>query len=340
MKPLLIGLTSRCTSRTQKGLLRWLVLMVWLACIAGVWAAPKGIVVPAYFYPGSLWTSMNWAAGRVPLVAIMNPNSGPDTTQDPQYVAAVNSLRAAGGKVIGYVSTSYTTRATNAVKTDIDRYFSFYAVDGIFLDELTNDSDTNHLNYYASLHQYIQTKGTNLLVIGNPGINTQEAYLTRPCADVLVTFEVGAGYSNYVTDAWVTNHLARQFCHLPYAVSSAATMTNFVNLTDARNVGWIYITSDSGANPWDTLPAYWTNAVNYVQLLNQSAPATRLKLLGLSNGVPTLQISGAPGAYELQTTSNLLDWWAAMTVSSTTTQLNVSDSTVRNAVRRFYRTRQ
>jgi len=83
--------------------------MVWLSCIAGVWAAPKGIVVPAYFYPGSLWSSMNWAAGRVPLVAIMNPNSGPGTTQDPQYVAAVNSLRAADGKVIGYVSTSYTT---------------------------------------------------------------------------------------------------------------------------------------------------------------------------------------------------------------------------------------
>ena len=183
----------------------------------GVWAAPMGIVVPAYFYPGSLWTSMNWAAGRVPLVAILNPNSGPDTTQNPDYVSAVNSLRASGGKVIGYVSTSYTTRGTNAVKTDIDRYFNWYAMDGIFLDEFTNDSDTNHLNYYAALYLYIQSKGTNLLVVGNPGINAQEAYLTRPCADVLVTFEVDTGYATHVVDAWVTNHLARRFCHLPYA---------------------------------------------------------------------------------------------------------------------------
>src|ERR1051326_3183175 len=224
-------------------------LLLWLACATHAGAAPMGIVVPAYFYPSSLWTSMNWAAGRVPLVAIMNPNSGPDTTQDPQYVTAVNSLRAAGGKVIGYVSTSYTTRATNAVKTDIDRYFSFYAVDGIFLDELTNDSDTNHLNYYAGLYQYIQTKGTNLLIMGNPGINTQESYLTRPCADTLVTFEVNTGYSNYVADTWVTNHLGRQFCHLPYAVPAATTMTNFVNLAAARNAGWIYVTDDSGSNP-------------------------------------------------------------------------------------------
>src|SRR6266478_3074055 len=128
-------------------------LVVSLLCALGVCAAPMGIIVPAYFYPGSLWSSMDWAARRVPLVAILNPNSGPGATQDPLYVAAVNSLRAAGGKVIGYVSTSYTTRVTNAVKTDIDLYFSFYAVDGIFLDELTNDSDTNHLNYYVGLYQ-------------------------------------------------------------------------------------------------------------------------------------------------------------------------------------------
>src|SRR5207302_896442 len=102
------------------GFIRWLALVLWVGCTVRVFAAPTGIVVPAYFYAGPLWTSMNWAAGRVPLVAIMNPNSGPGLTQDPQYVTAVNNLRAAGGKVIGYVSTSYTTRATNAVKTDID----------------------------------------------------------------------------------------------------------------------------------------------------------------------------------------------------------------------------
>src|SRR5947208_3242245 len=113
----------------------WLAATLLAAALAAP-AAPLGVMVPAYFYPGSLWSSMNFAATRVPLVAIMNPNSGPDTTQNPDYVAAVNSLRSAGGKVIGYVSTSYTSRSNNAVQTDIDRYFSFYAMDGIFLDEM------------------------------------------------------------------------------------------------------------------------------------------------------------------------------------------------------------
>ena len=316
------------------------VLAVCLFITLPVSAAPMGIVVPAYFYPGSLWDRMNWAAGRVPVVAILNPDSGPGTSQDPQYVSAVNSLRAAGGKVIGYVSTSYTARSTNSVRTDIDRYFSFYAMDGIFLDELTNDSNTNHLNYYAAMYQYINSKGTNLLVAGNPGINTLEPYLTRPCADLLVTFEVDTGYSNYVADAWVTNYLARHFCHLPYAVPNAVTMTNFVNLAAARNAGWIYITDDGGSNPWDTLPSYWTNEVNYIRLLNQSAPATQLRLLGISNGAPGLRISGAPGTYELQATSNLHDWSTTTTVSGTTTQINVLDFTATNEGKRLYRTRQ
>jgi hypothetical protein len=220
---------------------------------------------------------MDWAAERVPLIAIMNPNSGPGTARNTQYVAAIKNLRTAGGRVIGYVSTSYAKRSAEVVKAEVEHYCSWYEVDGIFLDEFTNDSNANHLTYYAELYQYIKTKGTNLLVIGNPGTNTREAYLTRSCADALVTFENGAGYSNYVADGWVTKYPARRLCHLVYAVPSATTMSNFVNLAVARNSGWIYVTSDGGANPWDTLPLYWTNEVNYIRALNNSAPAASLR---------------------------------------------------------------
>jgi hypothetical protein len=313
---------------------------LWLLCAAGLCAAPMGVLVPAYFYPGALWTSMNWAAGRVPLVAIMNPNSGPDTAQNPDYVAAVNSLRASGGKVIGYVSTSYATRGTNAVRTDIDRYFDFYAVDGIFLDEMTGDADTNHLDYYAALFQYIQTRGTNLLVVGNPGINTLESYLTRPCADVLVTFEVNTGYAGHVTDAWSTNHLARRFCHLPYAVPAAATMTNYVSLAVSRNAGWIYVTGDSGANPWDTLPAYWTNEVNHLQALNLTQPPGRLTIRPGTNSMPALDFTGAPGVHQLLASTNLVHWTAIGVAGTPSNPPAFADPAATNYPRRFYRTRQ
>src|SRR6266545_1948952 len=70
-----------------------------------------GFVVPAYFYPasGSAWDSLNLAAQRVPLIAIMNPNNGPSSSPSADYSRAVTALRNAGGLVIGYVYSSYTS---------------------------------------------------------------------------------------------------------------------------------------------------------------------------------------------------------------------------------------
>jgi hypothetical protein len=237
-------------------------------------AAPLGIMVPAYFYPGSgggLWNALNTAAPRVPLVAIMNPGSGPGTSQDSNYVQALARLHQAGGKVTGYVHTSYAARPLADAESDVDLYLSFYAVDGFFIDEMTSDSDTNHLNYYAALYQYIKAKGPNYSVTGNPGTSTPEDYLTKPTADTLMTFEDnGTNYPGFTPPSWVTNHPASQFVHLPYAVTTAAIMSNFVGLAVSRNAGWVYITDDTLPNPYDTLPAYWTNEVSLVQTFSGS----------------------------------------------------------------------
>jgi len=302
-----------------------------------------GLLVPAYFYPPTYWDGLNFVAARVPLVVIMNPGSGPGTSQDANYVATVNSLRAAGGKVIGYVYSSYAARDANAIRADIDQFFNFYAIDGIFVDEMANDTSTNHYNYYAGLYQYIRTKGTNLLVFGNPGTTTQEEYLSRPTMDGLMTFENDAtNYPSYVPDGWVTNHLARQFCHIVYAVTNAAAMTNVVNLAASRNAGWLFVTDENNntGNPYDRLPAYWTNEVNYIRALNLSQPATQLKVLSLSNHVPSLQISGALGVYELQASTNLMGWAATGTIDLTTNPASVTDPAATNSPTRFYRTRQ
>src|SRR6185369_11580988 len=58
-----------------------------------------GVLVPAYFDPatGSAWDSLNQAAQRVPLIAIMNPNNGPSTSSDAAYRRALSALRNAGG---------------------------------------------------------------------------------------------------------------------------------------------------------------------------------------------------------------------------------------------------
>ena len=305
-------------------------------------AAPLGVVVPAYFYPtiSNYWSVMNYAAPRVPLIVILNPNSGPGTSQDANFVTVVSNLHAAGGKTIGYIATGYTTTNLAQVEACVDRYLSFYTVDGFFFDEMSNDADTNHLDYYAALYQYVKNKNTNFIVMGNPGTDTLEEYLTRPTADIVMNFETDTGYLTFTPSSWVTNHLARQFVHAPYNVTNATTMSNYVNLAISRNAGWVYITDDKGANPYDTLPTYWTNEVNFLQSLNQTAPATRIALNGITNKVPTLKITGAPGAYELQATSNLSSWSAVRVLNTTTGTGTVSDVTATNRTAIFYRTRQ
>src|SRR4051794_38334383 len=87
-----------------------LLVLALLQVLIPLKASALGILIPAYFSPGTRWTELNDAARRVPLIAIMNPNNGPGTSSSSSYVTAINSLRQSGGRVIGYVYSSYTAR--------------------------------------------------------------------------------------------------------------------------------------------------------------------------------------------------------------------------------------
>ena len=88
--------------------------------------------------------------------------------------------------------------------------------------------------------------------------------LSAGAGDTAVIFENGSGWPGYVPDAYVRNYPAKRFAMLAYSVADTATMRSYVNLARARNVGYVYITNDGGANPWDTLPTYWAAFVDYV----------------------------------------------------------------------------
>jgi len=296
-------------------------------------------LVPAYFYPSgagnAFWETLNNAATRVPLVAIMNPNSGPGSSADTNYRRVTTALRAAGGRVIGYVHTSYADRALGDVKSDVDRYLSFYTVDGFFVDEMDNRNLAASYAYYADLYQFIKAKDARYTVVGNPGTTTQEEYLARPCADTLVTFEHNTGYITYVPDRWVTNYPANRFAHLPYAVASSATMTNYIQLARARHAGFIFVTDDVLPNPWDTLPAYWENEVSLLQQLNRPQLAISLD----NQNAIRVEVCGAPGLRSvLETSTNLSQWTAFSTNQPEDGKYAITNSSPGTS--RFYRVRQ
>jgi hypothetical protein len=317
--------------------------ILWLATALGAVAAPLGIMVPAYFYPigNGDWNAMSNAAGRVPLIAILNPDSGPGAASDANYISAVASVRTAGARVVGYVHTSYATRAWSQVTNDVNLYLAFYSLDGFFIDEMTADANPAHLSYYAALYQYIKSLNPRFTVTGNPGASTVETYLEQPVADQLMTFEdESTNYPGYVPSGWVTNHLARQFVQVAYGLTNPATMSNDVTLAISRNAGWIFFTDADLPNPYAALPAYWSNEVNLVQSLNQAAPVTRIKLTGLTNQIPALNITGFSGAYQIQTTSNFSSWTDLQVFYLPAGTGTVTDLTATNRPASFYRTRQ
>lgn len=283
-------------------------------------------------------------ATQVPLVAILNPNSGPGSSKNTTFVSDVATLHGGGGKVIGYFPTGYGTTNLSQVTNWINSYVSWYSVDGFFIDEMANNNNASNLNYYAAIYQYIKGINTNYSVTGNPGAPTQESYLTTPTADRLMIFkDESTNYPGYVPSRWVTNHLAKQFVNVCYGSGlNSTTMSNFMGLASNRNAGWIYFTDADLPNPYSTLPSYWAGEVGLVQSLNQSAPATQITIAGITNSIPSLKITGAPGVYEIQMASatNFSNWMQLQLLNMPAGTGTISDASALNRSNSFYRTLQ
>jgi hypothetical protein len=228
-------------------------------------------LVPAYMYPDWWNTPNNWArmcdamnvAGG-PSTAVMNPSSGPGTAANPDYQRVIDACHARGQRVVGYVHTSYGARPASDVRAEIDAYYRFYpAIDGIFLDEMSNSAGT--AAYYRSLYAYVKAKPGVRDVVGNPGAAASTAWqLTTPVADAVVVFEgTASSYARWSPPGWVFGRVASQLSNLVHAASGESAMRQACSLSKRRNAGYMYVTDDVLPNPWDTLPAgtYWTNEI-------------------------------------------------------------------------------
>ena len=272
------------------------------------------LLVPAYFYPSSdpsqsYWDEMTAAASGASVTAIMNPANGPGSAFNSDYATAVNSFRAAGGKVLGYVYTCYggtqcfnglpPTQTTAQVLSAAQRYADWYGVDGIFLDEMSNR--LSDLPYYQTVAQGLRAAHADWRVVGNPGTSTPAAYLN--VADTLVTLETGTGsYANATSEPWMlTADPARQ-ANLFYNLATADAMRALLAEAVARNVGYVYITDDRyivgdpiANNPWDQLPSYWTAEVAAVLAVRAvPEPATALLLLIGGMSLPLIRRRANP----------------------------------------------
>jgi hypothetical protein len=215
-------------------------------------------LVPLYTYPTdatwSLIVATKLAHPSVPIVAVVNPDSGPGSAVDASFVTGTKSLSDAGIVVIGYVATGYGARdAETEVKPEIDRYVSWYpATTGIFFDE--QSAKAADVSYYAALNAYVKSKGLTLTV-GNPGTDTDESYIGA--LDVMLIYESKGLPGDVDLAGWHTTYDRKNFGIIPYGVSFDAVFVQHAK----QYVGWVYLTDDDLPNPWDTLPPYFDSLV-------------------------------------------------------------------------------
>lgn len=210
-------------------------------------------LIPAYVPPHAL-VELVRASSR-PRLLVINPSNGPGTEAAPAYRSAVRTAQRAGARVLGYVHTNYGARPAADVMADIDRYTSWYGVDGIFLDEAA--SDVGRVGYYAALGRHVRAGRAGRarrVVVLNPGVVPAREYFAL--ADVIVTFE--GPYAAYdaamdATPAWVRDQPAGRVAHLVYDASRQQAMAA---VSHPQQAGYVYATSGSMPDPWRTVPSY------------------------------------------------------------------------------------
>jgi len=293
--------------------------------VAGSVIAQK-VAVPAYINPlldPNAWAQLATSSPASMGFAVANVINGPDYTPFDEWSQVIQSVSASGVKVVGYVDTGYlgtTGQRTrlgstdpvdwmSQIQHDVDTWYRFYgsSLSGIFFDQTQNAcGPTQGSNAWADQYQRLSDNVERLypgsVTVLNPGIAVPQCYETA--SDVIVTFE--GSYASYVGDPSAANPYTplswtpvdpQKIWHIVYDAPDVTTMANTVALSETRGAGYIYVTDDVMANPYDTLPPvdYW--AAELAAVL--SLPDLK-KLPNTPSSLDTV---------EVWATSVQLDWW-------------------------------
>lgn len=223
-------------------------------------ATETGTIVPLYLYPETKNGVHNWQPlidaytnYAIPVWAIVNVYNGPGSQIDTSYAEAINMLKTKGIHTLGYVSTNYTNRDISLVKHDVDVWKTLYTPEGIFFDEMTNEKNVNYVDYYKQLDNYAKGKGF-IFTVGNPGTDIDLTYVDT--VDTIMIYELSGTFPTFNQYCGVhANYPKEKWGIFPYNLPSITDIQE--SILDAKKcIGFIYVTDDYGANPWDTLPSY------------------------------------------------------------------------------------
>lgn len=221
--------------------------------------APVTLLVPAYQYPtvDGFWPGLEANSPPVKYL-VANPSSGPGASPNSDYVTAINAAQAAGITVLGYINTADGTVPVSTAVTQAGQWASFYGVTSLFYDNAA--TSPAFLPYYSQLCTVAHATSGAIAVL-NHGAIPDPGYAS--IGDVLLVYESPqSAWSAFTPPAWFALYPASKFAVLVYDIPDQGTMTTIMGQVQSFGVGQAYLTDETGANPYDTLPAWWAAEVS------------------------------------------------------------------------------
>jgi hypothetical protein len=247
----------------------------------------SGIVIPLFSYPSSNIQEIIQVARdypSVPIMVIVNPQSGPGGSYSSSYATAIQELRSAGITVIGYVSTEYASVSISSAETQVNLYHSWYPdINGIFFDQMSNVHGNEW--YYSTLKNYVHSQGMTM-AFGNPGTSVPSSFIGT--MDVICIHEDGTFLSVSSIASRTMGYPKSNFAYMEYgmALPSESYVTSVANY-----IQWIYFTNGAWPTPYSVLPSYLSSLASYLS----ATPGSTSNPTPPSSGAVTVHVDSSYG---------------------------------------------
>lgn len=258
------------------------------------------LLVPSYFEDPVAVTNRDWQRVlavakrgklpptnkdhlRVPVWAIVNPNSGPGKEKMANYAAIVKQASAAGVRLLGYchlretVNGQVALRDRAVVQAEVKRWLAQYPeIEGIFFDEYP--SQIADLAYCTQLRddcmrEFAAAKKPAPQLVCNPGTECPKEFIDDAVGFAFCAFENRVQGNAIALPQWAKRGYQDRCGVLAYGVAQEDRAKLVENLL-REQVGFVYVTDalerqPGVLNPWYRLPKDWDALVKAVHEANE-----------------------------------------------------------------------
>lgn len=132
------------------------------------------------------------------------------------------------------MATGYSGRSRGEVEDELSRYYEWYDIDRIFLDQ--QSASTGQVGYYEELYEYVKDQsGSSSIVVTNDGVPVPQAYIDT--AEIIIVYENSALLGDVLQD-----YNKSHFGMLPYGTSVSESEYDDLH----EQVGYyVYVASDA-----------------------------------------------------------------------------------------------